>query len=71
MFQLVLLFVLFSLTNQIDYYTKCDLSYEWKEVCFSYKYSDNCFPWDLTFCTDYDIVQNEYYCPILDCSVSS
>ena len=72
MFQLVFLFVLISLTNQIDinYYTKCDLSYEWKEICFSYKFSDTCLPWDLRFCLDYEISQNEYYCPIWDCSVS-
>ena len=68
--QLKLLFLLFTLTYQLDYYTKCDLSFEFRDLCFRYDFIDSCVPWDLSSCTSFQIMQNDFWCPILDCSVS-
>jgi hypothetical protein len=70
MFQLKFLFLLFTLTYEQDYFSLCDVKYEWKDVCFKYEFSATCLPWDIKLCQNFILSQNDFYCPVFDCNVS-
>ncbi len=54
----------------VSYQDVCDISFEYREECVEFIFSDTCVPWNTTNCQIKHMTFSEHHCWIYDCSVS-